>query len=303
MYDVILHHYDASPFSQKAIKMLALKDVKWGSVETPMIAPKPDLTALTGGYRGTPVLQVGADIYVDNARIAQELDARFAKSPLSDVTLALSDAAVCAWGESFFEAGLHMAINEYADQWSREFTADRTEVFARLSFDEVRHNYREACSALRVYAGQVDRQLSDGRDFLRGASVGMADLHAWPVLWFARNMAVTADLLADYGRLSAWERRVAAIGQGRRTQIDAAIAHDVARVARPRGKAAVDTRDPLDLAAGDAVAVEATFSNRGTSRGTLVGLDVHEIVVAPHKRDAAHVHVHFPRLGYRVTAR
>lgn len=36
--------------------------------------PKPDLTALTGGYRKTPVLQVGADIYCDTALIARRLE-------------------------------------------------------------------------------------------------------------------------------------------------------------------------------------------------------------------------------------
>src|SRR3546814_2614716 len=39
------------------------------------VMPKPDLTALTGGYRRTPVLQVGADIYCDTALIARRLEA------------------------------------------------------------------------------------------------------------------------------------------------------------------------------------------------------------------------------------
>ncbi len=29
MTEVFLHHYDASPFSQKAIKMLAIKGLDW----------------------------------------------------------------------------------------------------------------------------------------------------------------------------------------------------------------------------------------------------------------------------------
>ena len=33
----------------------------------PPIMPKPDVVALTGGYRRTPVLQVGADIFCDTA--------------------------------------------------------------------------------------------------------------------------------------------------------------------------------------------------------------------------------------------
>jgi hypothetical protein len=36
--------------------------------------PKPDVLALTGGYRKTPVLQVGADIYCDSALICDVLE-------------------------------------------------------------------------------------------------------------------------------------------------------------------------------------------------------------------------------------
>jgi Glutathione S-transferase, N-terminal domain len=43
-------------------------------VEIPVIMPKPDLTALTGGYRKTPVLQIGADIYCDSQLIMRELE-------------------------------------------------------------------------------------------------------------------------------------------------------------------------------------------------------------------------------------
>lgn len=40
----------------------------------PPVMPKPDLVALTGGYRKTPVLQVGADVYCDTALIARRLE-------------------------------------------------------------------------------------------------------------------------------------------------------------------------------------------------------------------------------------
>jgi Glutathione S-transferase, N-terminal domain len=72
MTDIILHHYDISPYSEKVRTGLGLKGLAWASVELPVIMPKPNLTALTGGYRKTPVLQIGADIYmrqpVDHAR-------------------------------------------------------------------------------------------------------------------------------------------------------------------------------------------------------------------------------------------
>ena len=47
-----------------------------------MVLPKPDLMPLTGGFRRTPVLQVGADVYCDTLRIAMELDRRHPEPPL-----------------------------------------------------------------------------------------------------------------------------------------------------------------------------------------------------------------------------
>ena len=56
--------------------VLGMKGLAWRSVEIPRLPPKPDLMPLTGGYRQTPVLQVGADIYCDSRRIIAEIDRR-----------------------------------------------------------------------------------------------------------------------------------------------------------------------------------------------------------------------------------
>jgi len=74
MNDIILHHYPGSPFAEKARCLLGYKQLAWHSVEIPLVMPKPDLVALTGGYRRTPVLQIGADIYCDTALIAEVLE-------------------------------------------------------------------------------------------------------------------------------------------------------------------------------------------------------------------------------------
>ena len=71
MTDIILHHYPASPFAEKVRAMLGYKQLKWRSVLIPPVMPKPELTPLTGGYRKTPVLQIGADIYCDTSLIAR----------------------------------------------------------------------------------------------------------------------------------------------------------------------------------------------------------------------------------------
>ena len=69
MDTLILHHYPASPFAEKIRRVLAFKQLAYRSVIIPDVMPKPDVLALTGGYRRTPILQIGADIYCDTALI------------------------------------------------------------------------------------------------------------------------------------------------------------------------------------------------------------------------------------------
>ena len=78
----ILHHYDFSPFAEKVRLALGLKGIHWRSVIAPSFMPKPDLVALTGGYRHIPVLQVGADVFCDTRTILRELDRRVPSPPL-----------------------------------------------------------------------------------------------------------------------------------------------------------------------------------------------------------------------------
>ena len=77
MSEIILHHYPPSPFSEKVRVALGMKKLAWRSVEIPRVPPKPELMPLTGGYRRTPVMQIGADIYCDSQCILRELQRRF----------------------------------------------------------------------------------------------------------------------------------------------------------------------------------------------------------------------------------
>jgi glutathione S-transferase len=90
MSDLILHHYNMSPFAEKVRLILGHKGLAWQSVHIPPVLPKPDVVALTGGYRKTPFLQVGADVYCDTALIARVLEARQPTASLYPVTAPLA---------------------------------------------------------------------------------------------------------------------------------------------------------------------------------------------------------------------
>ena len=117
MADIILHHYEISPYSEKVRLGLGLKGLAWGSVEIPVIMPKPDLTALAGGYRKTPVLQIGADSYCDSQLIVRELERRHPTPSFHPVGPGAADA-LAWWAEKTTfspAAGIHEIVIRRSD--------------------------------------------------------------------------------------------------------------------------------------------------------------------------------------------
>lgn len=114
MSELILHHYDISPYAENIRAIFGFKGLGWRSVHIPVVMPKPDLTVLTGGYRLTPVLQVGADIYCDTKVIARRLEEERPKPTLYPEGCAALERALSVWGESIFlslvTAGLAMEL-------------------------------------------------------------------------------------------------------------------------------------------------------------------------------------------------
>src|SRR5712671_6258914 len=101
MTDFIFHHYPTSPFSEKIRVLFGAKKFTWKSVEVPRIMPKPDVIALTGGYRKTPILQVGADIYCDTALIAKVIDTAAPSPPLYAAKFAAGALAFSQWADTY----------------------------------------------------------------------------------------------------------------------------------------------------------------------------------------------------------
>lgn len=297
---IILHHYDASPFSQKAIKMLAIKQARWDSVIQPMIAPKPELTALTGGYRGTPVMQIGADIYVDSQLIAEELERRMPQPTLYPGGKGVAHM-IADFADGYFRAGLDIAIRELSPQWDPAFYKDRDAVFPDIDFAERQARFPAACAELRNRARLIDAQLSDGRAFLSGAAPGLADIQCYVVNWFTRAaFGFVRELFSDFVHLPAWEERMARLGEGERNELTPAEAHEEARKATKIAFPGVDPDDPLGFSVGDRVTVEPVTSSRGVTAGELLVLTAEEVVIRPENAAITNVAVHFPRLGYRI---
>jgi glutathione S-transferase len=310
MSDFILHQYADSPFSEKIRALLAYKGIAYTSVEIPAIMPKPDVTALTGGYRRTPVMQCGADIYCDSALIARLIEAR---KPSPSVFIRREQALMTAsarWTDSeffrvcvglVFQPAALAANPRFRDPVAAEaFLRDRTAFTAGSPGMTVPLPQAEA--AFRQHAAELETQLSE-HAFLGGDKPSIADFSTWHCCWFVARQEAIAAYFEPYEALRAWMGRMQAFSDTGETQmISGAEAVAIAQAATPAAieRATIDTKSGLE--AGAQVQIVPTDYGFQPVDGVLLALDDARISIARDDARAGRVHVHFPRYGFAVSA-
>src|SRR5262250_3233530 len=296
MTDIILHHYDTSPFAEKVRTGLGLKGLAWASVELPVIMPKPNLTALTGGYRKTPVLQIGADIYCDSQLIMRELERRYPTPSFYPAGRGAADA-LAWWAEkTTFSPAVSIAFAKRPDALPEGFLEDRAK-FSGLNIDPIAMMAAvpNLLDQLRAHFDWLDQTLADGRSFLQGSAAGLADLAAYHPVWFLRqNFGSAAAPLDAFPRLLTWAERVAAIGHGRLRQTTSREALNAARTAASSVSATVDPGDPIGRKPGQTVTVTPDDTGRDPVVGELIASGIDEIVVRRSDPEVGGGCVHFP---------
>ena len=305
MPDLILHHYPNSPFSEKVRVAFGIKKLAWRSVEIPNMMPKPDLMPLTGGYRKTPVLQVGADIYCDTQLILLELEKRTPKPPLLPVGQEGEARGIAMWiDRNIFWSAVGVVMGAIGDQLPEVFKKDRSE-FSGRAFDSDKLKAAAPMALEQTYAhlSLAEQMLRDGRPYLLGAAPSLADCALHNPVWFLQvrmGKGATPAPLDRLPKIVAWAERMKAFGSGKPTEMPATEALDVAKAATPE-KAKVDEGDPSGLKAGQKVSVVPDDTGKVPVSGTLVGLTNERVSIMRSDPRVADVVVHFPRAGYIVT--
>ena len=308
MNEPILHHYPVSPFAEKARAMLGFKDIAWKSVVIPMVMPKPDLVALTGGYRRTPVLQIGADVYCDTALIARVLE-RVAPAPtLFPYGDAFANRAMAHFADSVmfnlavpigFQPGgmVKIFLPEATPEFLAGFAKDRA---AMRQGGTVRRGPLAECKAnLAGLLAPIEGQLGD-RPFLLGASASECDFSLYHVLWPIWRVPETRPMLAAFPKVLAFVERVNAFGQGKPQELSSAQAIGIAKRAGPeviRNPQAIETDG---LALGETVQVMPVDYALDPVKGELLHCSTDEIAVRRTDPRAGTVVVHFPRFGFQL---
>ncbi|WP_448632193.1 MULTISPECIES: glutathione S-transferase family protein [Pseudomonas fluorescens group] len=310
MSELILHHYPTSPFAEKARLLLGFKGLSWRSVHIPPMMPKPDLTALTGGYRKTPVLQVGADVYCDTSLIARRLEQEKASPALFPEGREMIAASFAAWADSvvfqhavslvFQPESIAMRFAKLSPEAIKAFIADRAGLFSggsatRLAAEQAKHQWPTIMARLEQ---QLQREEGD---FLLGEP-SIADFAMAHPLWFLKGTPVTSPLVDAYPAVSAWLARVLGFGHGAASEMGAEQALDVARNATPAALPEESFEEPNGFALGQRVAIAATDYGVDPVAGELVFAGRETLILRREDERAGVVHVHFPRLGFKLSA-
>lgn len=305
---LILHHYPMSPFSEKIRAVLGFKRLAWQSVVVPTILPKPDLLALTGGYRKTPVLQIGADIYCDTSLICEVLE-QHAPEPslhpaavnpaLASIVAQWADSALfwAAMGYNLQKAGMDQLFDGLPAQVVKDFAADRAAMATGLA----RPRPLDAAVAYRAYLQRLASML-EAQPFLLGQVPCVADFAAYHPLWFTRTQVPgLASVLHAVPTVLRWMDRIEAFGHGPMKRLSAADAIAVSAAANGSGSQNdPEFHDHHGIALGSQVSVSAESFGSEPTVGVLLEATRHHYTVGRTDPRAGVVRVHFPRIGYAL---
>ena len=138
MDDVILHHYPTSTFSERVRLAFGSKGLAWRSVTIPTAIPKPELLPLTGGYRRTPVLQIGADVYCDTQLILRKIESLHPEPSLYPDGSEGLVLALAWWADkSIFSPALGVVADTIGHKIPSDFVAERKAFGFPLAPDDV----------------------------------------------------------------------------------------------------------------------------------------------------------------------
>ena len=301
--NIYLHHYPASPFSEKIRLMLGYLEVPWHSVEVSSIMPRPLLMPLSGGYRKTPTMQIGANMYCDTAVITAALVRYTSNTTLFESGFVAN--RVAEWADStLFRTTVAInfrpeAVGAFMSQLSPEeaaaFQVDRAELVGDVPM--VSMSPAAAMGAFGSYLTQLERSLTT--PFLFGETPCIADFSVYHCLWFVDN-PVNAELIEPYSKVRGWLSRMAEFGHGDVTESTGEYPLANAKSCEPVAPE-LQGIALAGVSVGDEVTVTPTDYGRIPVAGRLIAASAEEVVIERDDPDVGRLMTHFPNIGFDVS--
>lgn len=304
MTDLYLHHYPASPFSEKIRSLLGYLELDWNSVLISNIMPRPNLMELSGGYRKTPIFQDGANVFCDTKIICVHLAARADNTSLyapgfaatrfaewADNILFSTVVALC-----FQPKALAVIAAQLGADNLEAFMADRAKLTGGQPIARAEPQLAEA--SFLHYLRELEESLQS--KFLFGDTPSIADFALYHCLWFALMNPVVAPLFDDFPGVKRYMQPF--IGWGQKEGIAstgaAALAHGTQ--AEPELFLYGAALACEGIAHADHVSVTPADYGRIAVTGTLLHMSDVAVVVRRSDPVAGAINAYFPRTGFDV---
>ena len=305
--DIILHNYPQSPVAEKVRVAFGIKGLPWHDVEIPRLPPKPSLTALTGGYRRTPVMQIGADIYCDTQCIIRELESRYPSPSLMRAEDAGLLWSLSRWTDgALFDLAVKIVLGSAGENLPADFAEDRGRLYLGENWAEglkqAHANLPHLIAQFRAPLSWLEQQLSDGRTYLLGDKPAAVDAQMYHVVWFVDGRWEGGPLLiAQFPHVQKWMESIKAVGHGVQTQMTSESAIAIAASNQSQADTGVAVNDPQGLQVGQRVSVNPDVDGgEQATEGTIRLANVDTVAIDRESDEAGSVCVHFPRAGYRI---
>ena len=301
--DIILHHYPRSPFSEKVRAMLGYLNLSWKSVTIPVILPRPLLTPLSGGYRRTPIMQIGADVYCDSNIIARKIDSLSTMPSLYPEENAFACERISEWADnqlfriavslSFQPKAVAQLVASMGQENLKAFMADREKLREGGTLERIQVSDAEAY--LESYLVNLSKSLN--QDFVFGDAPTIADFSIYHALWMIVNNDVISELVLRHPLVASWYERMVAFGHGQHSDMSEQLAYDLAKSESPLSVEGIRVKD-FDL--GQMVSVMPTDYGKIAVEGKLLSVSGEEVILARVTDELGEINLHFPRLGFNI---
>jgi len=143
-------------------------------------------------------------------------------------------------------------------------------------------------------------QLVDGHQFILGEQFSLADAACYHPVWFLRNFPPAAVVFDEFPQVVEWSERIKAMGHGKRADMSAEEALQIAHNSTPTNVTGTDPREPNGISPGAQVTVTLDDYAFDPVAGEVVTSSVHEIAIRRRDDRVGEVVAHFPSIGFRV---
>ena len=339
--DIILFHYQFSPFARKVVWYLTLRGIEYAQCLQPVYLPREDINALGVKYRRIPLITIGRDVYCDTRLILQKLEEKF---PIRALGVSQPDQkAVQKLLENWtidggiFTRAAQTIPPDVPLMKDPKFTKDREEYMGRSWSEESLRDLRpEGFTHIRDGFDLLEKSfLADGRQWiLKTEKPSLADIEGqygvliiceyillrigvfpaiWPFHWVVELKSLPPTLVSKekHPKVFAWiDRFNEALGAAKTTAPKPATLKGAEAVkhvtqadfSEPEGQ--VDDKDPLGLKKGQDVEswpIDSGFKHH--DQGRLVSINSQEVVLAAQSKVGdKEVRIHHPRWNFRTRA-